>query len=317
MIEEATNRAANGERSVIAGIRLSHPERILFKEQGVTKRDLAAYMERASAHMLPYLKDRLISLVRCPQGRARQCFFQRHGSAGMPRQFRSLNVHQKKGGEREYLYIRDAAGLVAAAQIGVLELHIWGSRVDDIERPDRLVFDLDPDPTVSFEKVKEAAVHMHDILETLGLSSFPLLTGGKGIHVVCPLVRRYRWPTIKAFAKALAERMAEDDPGRYVATMSKAKRKGRIFIDYLRNERGASAIAPFSPRARKGAPLAWPVDWDELGSIDAADVFRLGKADPQAVSAWRSYGRRQGLKAATLRALGVRAEEVLKPNFDP
>ncbi|WP_246225837.1 non-homologous end-joining DNA ligase [Chelativorans xinjiangense] len=317
MIEKATNRAANGERSVIAGIRLSHPERILFKEQGVTKRDLAAYMERASGHMLPYLKGRLLSLVRCPQGKARQCFFQRHGSAGMPQQFHRLDVHQKKGGEREYLYIRDAAGLVAAAQIGVLELHVWGSRVDDIERPDRLVFDLDPDPTVNFEKVKEAAVHMRDILETHGLSSFPLLTGGKGIHVVCPLVRRYRWPTIKAFAKALAVRMAEDDPGRYVATMSKAKRKGRIFIDYFRNERGASAIAPFSPRARKGAPLAWPVDWDELGSIDAADVFRLGEADPQAVSAWRSYGDRQGLKAATLRALEVRAEEVLRPNFDP
>jgi bifunctional non-homologous end joining protein LigD len=308
-IKEAAAMAKDGDDERVGGVRLTHPEKVLFGPQGITKRDLAKYLEAAAPHMLPHVAGRLASLVRCPQGRARKCFFQRHGSAGFPEQFRLLAVREKDRGKNDYLYLEDTAGLIAAAQVGVLELHIWGSRVDDIERPDRLVFDLDPDPAVDFEKVKEAALHMRDVLGALGLESFALLTGGKGIHVVVPLVRRHGWPTIKAFAKSVADRVVEDGPDHYVATMSKAKRKGRIFIDHFRNERGATAIAPFSPRAREGAPLAWPVAWRALASIRAASQFRLGEADPRSADGWGRYGKvHQTLKVASLRALGVETE---------
>ncbi|WP_316977062.1 DNA ligase D [Shumkonia mesophila] len=308
-IKEAKAMAEDAAADEICGIRLTHPEKVLFGPQGITKRDLARYLEAVAPNMLPHVAGRLASLVRCPQGRTKKCFFQRHGGAGFPEQFRSLAVREKDGGKNDYLYVEDAAGLVAAAQVGVLELHIWGSRVDAIERPDRLVFDLDPDSAVDFGKVKEAARHLRDVLDALGLQSFALLTGGKGIHVVSPLARRHGWPTIKAFARAVAERVVADDPDHYVATMSKAKRTGRIFIDHFRNERGATAISPFSPRAREGAPLAWPVDWQALASIKAASHFRLGEVDPRSADGWATYDEvRQTLKAASLRALGVETE---------
>lgn len=294
------------DEAVIGGVRLTHPDRVLYPQQGVTKQELAAYLQRVSGRMLPHLSGRLMSLVRCPQGRARSCFFQRHGGSGLPDVFKRLPVRQKDGGEEHYLYIDEAEGLLNAAQIGVLELHLWGSRVDDIERPDRLVFDLDPDPTVGFDDVKRAATHLRDALDALGLQSFPLLTGGKGIHVVAPMVRRHEWPVVKAFAKALAERFAQDDPARYVATMSKAKRKGRLFIDYFRNNRGSTAIAPYSPRAREGAAVAWPVAWKQLDKIRSADAFRLRDVSASGPDPWPGYGElRQSLKAASLRALGV------------
>lgn len=236
---------------MVGGVRLSSPDKVLYPQQGVTKRELAEYLRSVAGRMLPHLAGRLLSLVRCPQGRQKKCFFQRHGGAGLPDRFHRLAVPEKGGGTEEYLYIEDEAALIAAAQMGVLEFHIWGSRVDDVDRPDRLVFDLDPDPSVDFDTVKQGALRMRDALDALGLRSFPLVTGGKGIHVVVPLTRRHGWPTVKAFAKALAERFAEDDPDRYVATMSKAKRAGRVFIDYFRNDRTATAIAPYSPRARE------------------------------------------------------------------
>ncbi|WP_163269909.1 non-homologous end-joining DNA ligase [Chelativorans alearense] len=300
--------ARNNDTAVVAGIRLTHPERVLYAEQGVTKRDLAAYFEAMADHILPYVAGRLISLVRCPQGHEKACFFQRHASAGFPAELRRLSVREKDGGEGEYLYIEDVGGLVAAAQMGVLELHVWGSRIDDIERPDRLVFDLDPDPAVDFGKVKDAAVLVRDLLEELGLESFALVTGGKGIHVVAPLMRQHEWPVVKAFAEAVAKRIAQDDPEHFIATAAKEKRKGRIFIDYLRNERGASAIAPYSLRAREGAPLAWPVRWDELHSIRAAGQFCLADASPSSHEAWANYGDvRQSIKKASLRTLGIAA----------
>ncbi len=292
----------------IAGVRLTNPDKVLFPQQGITKRDLAGYLDDVADRMLPHCSGRLLSLVRCPQGRSRKCFFQRHGGAGLPEAFQRLPVAAKDGGADDYLYLTDRTGLVAAAQMGVLEIHIWGSRVEDIERPDRIVFDLDPDPSVAFGAVKAAATGMRDALGGFGLESFPLVTGGKGIHVVAPVQPRHEWPAVKGFAKALATRFAAEQPERYVATMSKAKRKGRIFIDYFRNERSASAIAPYSPRAREGAPVAWPVSWAELDGIDAANVVtiesareRLREPDP-----WQDYaGVKQSLTAATLRALGV------------
>lgn len=292
--------------ATLAGVRLSHPGRVLYERQGVTKLDLARYLDSVAEPFLAHTANRLVSLVRCPRGQGEQCFFQRHGGTGLPEAFRRLGVRAKDGSEDEYLYLTDRKGLISAAQMGVLEFHIWGSRVDDIERPDRLVFDLDPDEGLDFGAVKLAAERVRDVLGALDLQSFPLLTGGKGIHVVAPLVRRHEWPTVKAFAEAVARRMAEDAPDTYVATMSKAKRRGKIFIDYFRNERSASAIAPFSPRAREGAPLAWPVSWDALEKVKAPDQYRLLDADPSDTDGWAGYEDvRQSLKKACLRALGV------------
>lgn len=292
----------------VAGVTLSHPDKVLYADQGVTKLDLANYLHAVSARMLPHVSRRLVSLVRCPEGAAKQCFFQKHGTAGLAPSLKPLPVREKDGGEDDYLYLTDESGLVRAAQMGVLEFHIWGSMIDDIEKPNRLVFDLDPDLSVSFDTVKQAAARVRDVLDALGLRSFPLLTGGKGIHVVAPIKRRYEWPVIKEFTKSLALRLSEDEPGKYLATMSKARRKGRIFIDYLRNERGSTAISPYSPRARKGAPVAWPVTWEQMDTATSAALVhiddaerRLAKPDP-----WADYfDVRQSLSAAALRALGV------------
>lgn len=300
---------SGNEAETVAGINLTHPGRVLYPQQGITKRDLALYLEAAATRMLPHAARRLISLVRCPQGRAKKCFFQRHGGAGFPETIQRMPVRLKDGSTEDYLYIEDLEDLLSCAQMGVLEFHIWGSRVDNIERPDRLVFDLDPDPSLTFADVRDAAFHMRDALDALGLQTFPLLTGGKGVHVVAPLQRRHGWDTVKAFARALAIRMAEDQPERYIATMSKAKRKGRIFIDYLRNERGSTAIAPYSPRAREGAPVAWPVTWQELEHIEAANIVNLANAMPRLADPdpWAGYDDvRQGLRKAALDALGVK-----------
>ncbi|HZD24928.1 MAG TPA: non-homologous end-joining DNA ligase [Alphaproteobacteria bacterium] len=316
-LEAASSNVGSGENprpdqpestgdAVIGGVRLSHPDKPLYPQQGITKRALAGYLEAVAARMLPHLENRLLSVVRCPQGTQETCFFQRHRDAGLGAYLRSLDVEKSSGGSREYLYLASKTELISAAQLGILEFHVWGSRIDAVERPDRLVFDLDPDPSVGFEEVKTAAVLMRDSLDALGLRSFPLVTGGKGVHVVAPLTRRHEWPVVKAFAKALAERVVEDDPERYVATMSKAKRKGRIFIDHFRNGRSATAIAPYSPRAREGAPLAWPVSWNELQKLDAAHRFRLGDVDLDAADPWADYPHlRQNLKAASLRAMGI------------
>lgn len=291
----------------IAGITLSHPDKILFPQQGITKRDLATYLEAAGPRMLPFLAGRLLSLVRCPEGRARQCFFQRHAGTGLSDHFHRLTVTEKDGGKDDYLYLTDAAGLVAAAQISALEFHVWGSAVTDIEKPERIVFDLDPDETLGFGTVKQAARRIRDLLEALGLKSYPLITGGKGIHVVAPIRPQHEWPVVKAFAGELAARLAADAPDEFVATMSKAKRRGRIFVDHFRNDRGATAIAPYSPRARDGAPIAWPVTWAGLARLESAAAVTftnyrawLKKPDP-----WQGYARRQPLKASALKALKI------------
>lgn len=306
-VEEIEDMPADKQNSpVVAGVRISHPDRVLFPEQGITKIELARYLEKMAEVMMPEIEDRLVSLVRCPEGRQKKCFFQRHAGAGLGDGFQEFEVKGSKEREK-YLYITDVKGLVSAAQMGVLEFHIWGSRVDDIERPDRLVFDLDPDPAVSFEEVKKAAGETRDVLDALGLQSFPMLTGGKGIHVVAPLVRRHEWSTVKAFAAAVASRMAVQEPERYVAKMSKAARKGRIFIDYLRNDRASTAIAPYSPRARAGAPVAWPLSWAELAKVKAANEMTVKTAFSRRRAApWKGYGKlRQSLKASALRALDV------------
>jgi bifunctional non-homologous end joining protein LigD len=274
----------------IGGVRVTHPDRVLYPDMDLTKRDLIDYYTAVAEPMLPHLVDRPVSLVRCPQGRKRKCFFQKHATDGMPEALAVAPIREASGRASDYLAIGGIEGVIAGVQIGTLEFHIWGSRRRAIEKPDRLVFDLDPDPSVDFAAVRRAAVEVRDFLAELGLETFPLLTGGKGVHVVAPLAAKREWPDVKRFARGVADALAERAPERYVATMSKAHRRGRIFIDYLRNERGATAIAPYSTRARPGAPVAAPVTWDELTRVERANAFSMGamlkrlKRDP-----WDGY----------------------------
>ncbi|MCV0397370.1 MAG: DNA ligase D [Rhizobiaceae bacterium] len=292
-------------RDVFAGVKLSSPDKVLFKEQGVTKADLAAHYERVAERILPHVERRLVSLVRCPDGASGQCFFQKHDAKGFPDELKRMEVEESGGKRDTYLYAEDLSALIAGVQVGTLEFHIWGSRIDRLEQPDRLVFDLDPDEGLDFGDVREAAFDMRDRLDKIGLRTVAMVTGGKGVHVIAPLARRAEWPQVKDFARGFATTVAADAPDRYVATMSKAKRKGKIFIDYLRNERGSTAIAPYSTRARKGAPVATPVSWDELASLKAANGFHIGDmegrldgADPWAdASSWKQSITKTMLKA--------------------
>jgi bifunctional non-homologous end joining protein LigD len=273
----AAGKRAGGGAETIEGVRVTHPDRVLFDAQGVTKRTLIEHYLSVADRMLPYIARRPLSLVRCPRGSGGECFFQKHASEGFPEAFKNIRIAEKSGTD-DYLYITDVRGLIAAVQMGVLELHIWGCRIDRVESPDRLVFDFDPDQGVAFGKVRDGAREMRARLAKLGLESFPMVTGGKGIHVVVPLRRGHTWDEHRDFAEALARSTAADSPERYVATMSKAKRKGKIFIDYLRNQRGATAIAPFSTRARPRAYLAFPVTWAHLPRIADAHPVRVGEA---------------------------------------
>jgi len=240
---------------------------------------LADYYAAIAGMMLPWAGHRPISLVRCPQGRARQCFFQKHDAGSFGDTVHQVPIREKDGSTENYLYVEDGDGLVACVQMGTIEFHGWGSRVDALERPDRMVFDLDPDEGLGFEETKRAAVHLKEQLAELGLVSFPLLSGGKGVHVVVPLTPRAEWPAVRDFAERFARALAHADPERFVAVMSKAKRKGRIFIDYLRNQRGATAIMPYAARARAGAPVAAPVSWTELRDLDRAAHWNVGDAE--------------------------------------
>lgn len=285
----AAPKTHEADEAEFSGVRVTHPDRVLFAAQGVTKRDLIEYYLAVADLILPHVAHRPLALVRCPAGSGGACFFQKHASAGFPDQFGHIRIKEKSA-SGEYLTIEDERGLVAAVQVGVLELHIWGSHTDTLEQPDRMVFDFDPDEGLDFAHVRAAASEMRERLKALGLESFAMATGGKGIHVVVPLAPKHSWDQHRNFAEALARVMADEEPERFVANMSKAKRKGRIFIDYLRNQRGATAISPYSTRSRAGAYVATPVSWQQLSRLKDArpatieDAKKLLKADP-----WPDY----------------------------
>ena len=248
---------------VFHGVRLSHPEKVLYPEQGITKRALVEYYEAVADWMLPHVVSRPISLVRCPAGRAKKCFFQRHAGSGVPPQLFEVNISGFED-SGAYLYIKNISGLIALVQMGVLELHPWGSRVDNPMRPDRVIFDLDPGEGLAFGEVVKAARELRAFVADMGLVSFLKTTGGKGLHIVAPIARRYSWPEVKTFAKRIGEAMTARSPERYLTRISIAERRGKIFIDYLRNDPTSTAVGPYSTRAREGAPVATPLAWDEL-----------------------------------------------------
>ncbi|QZH76451.1 MAG: DNA ligase D [Erythrobacter sp.] len=256
-------------------VAISNRERVIFPDSGQTKGELADYYEAVAGIMLPFAGKRPLSLVRCPQGRAKKCFFQKHDSGQFGDGVHQVPIREKDGGTEDYLFVEDVRGLLQCVQMGTIEFHGWGSRSSDVEAPDRMVFDLDPDEGLDFDDVKQAARDIRDRLADLGLTSFALLSGGKGVHVVVPLATGHTWDAHKDFSKRFAEALSIAEPDRFVATMSKAKRKGKIFIDWLRNQRGSTAILPYSARARSGAPVAVPLAWGELAEMDNAHPWSI------------------------------------------
>ncbi|MBI3461680.1 MAG: DNA ligase D [Planctomycetes bacterium] len=294
---------------VIEGVRVTHPQKVLYAGQGITKLGLVEFYAEIADWILPHVLDRPLSLVRCPNGHKGECFFQKHADAGTPSALGRVAITEKDK-TSEYLVIENLAGLISLVQMGVLEIHPWGSRRDNVERPDRLIFDLDPDPSVAWPRVIEGAKHVRDTLADLGLTSFVKTTGGRGLHVVVPIQRRLEWPEVKEFCKAVVEQVARAAPAQYTANMSKAARKGRVYLDYLRNDRGATAVAAYSTRARSGAAVSVPLEWDELSPALRPDHFnvlnlpaRLAalKHDP-----WREISKlRQSITVKARRQVGL------------
>ncbi|MFA1722423.1 non-homologous end-joining DNA ligase [Xanthomonas campestris] len=259
------------------GVAITHPERVVFPAAGISKGDVAAYYRAVAPLVLPEIARRPLSLLRCPDGAAGACFFQKHEGRHLGAHIKAIPLKQKSGTE-DYLYIEDVAGLLELVQMNTLELHPWGARVDDPEHPDRLVFDLDPGEGVAWTQVVAAAREIRSKLRAAGLESAVRLSGGKGLHVVVPIVPQASWDQARDFCEAFAQALATQAPERYVATMSKAKRHGVIFVDWLRNGRGNTSVCSWSLRARAHATVAVPLRWEELGKLSGPDAFPLDKA---------------------------------------
>lgn len=306
----AAKSPAAGGPATVAGIAITHPDRLVFPKAKATKLDLARYYEIVADWMLPELRERPLSLLRCPEGIAEQCFFQKHFKSGELRALPRVTIEEKEG-KHEYLMARTAGDLVALVQNGIIEFHPWGARGDDPEKPDRLIFDLDPASPAQWKRVVETALVIRARLKEIGLEFFAKTTGGKGLHVVVPLQRRASWDEAKEFTRALAESFVTAVPAQFTINPLKQKRAGKIFIDYLRNDRGQTAVAPYSVRARDGAGVAMPLAWDEVTAELRPGDFTLRtvpdllrkRTDP-----WRDIAKiRQVITAAARRDLGLSA----------
>ena len=260
-----TKREAKPDHKQNMVLGITRPTKVLDEESGMTKQDLAEYYMAVAGEMLPHVSDRPLSVLRCPDGIGRQAFFQKHVSAGLPNGVHTVSIANKKTGKcEEFLTLNSAEGLVGMAQMGVLEIHPWGSKNNAVDRPDRIIFDLDPDEAIPWKTLADAAQELRARLKELKLASFVKSTGGKGLHVVVPIEPEYAWPVIKDLSHRIVGRMEKDNAALYTTNMLKAVRRNRIYLDYLRNDREATAIAPFSTRARPGVPVAVPLDWKEL-----------------------------------------------------
>jgi bifunctional non-homologous end joining protein LigD len=321
---EATTRrrAEPSELSkLVAGlsnrIAFTNLDKCIYPKRGITKAALLAYYALVCDWMLPHVANRPLTLVRCPDGPQAGCFYQKHATAGVPDVIGRIDIAEGDGSKSTYLAIADVAGLLGVVQHGTLELHVWGSRTKDVERPDWLVFDLDPDVGLPWPAVVEAACELRDYLKKLGLSTWVKTTGGKGLHVVAPIAPRLAWPEAKAFSKAVAEAFAARAPGKFTVNPLKAHRKGKIFVDYLRNARGATAVAPYSTRARPEAPVATPLAWAELERGVSPEEFDLTTVPERlrslAEDPWSELLRaRQSVTAALQRAVEAGAHSTSK-----
>jgi len=293
-----------------APVRLTHPEKVLDERSGLTKQMLADYYWAVAEDMLPHIADRPLSLVRCPDGADKPCFYQKHASHVLPDGIGSVDVADKNGKVEPYITLSTAEALTGLAQMGVLEVHPWGSRNEDLEHPDRLIFDLDPDEALGWDVLAGAAAEVRKRLKAIGLESFLKTTGGKGLHVVAPIAPKLDWPEAKEFAHGFVNAMEKAKPSLYLTKMTKAARKGKIYLDYLRNERGATSVAPFSPRARAGAPVSLPLKWSDL-NLTERPVFSVAafaewkarlKTDP-----WKTMaGMKQRITAEALASVGMK-----------
>lgn len=293
----------------VAGINITHPSRILFPDVQWTKADLARYYENVADWILPHVQQRPLTLVRCPQGGGAHCFFQKNVNETVPDEIGRIEVPEDQG-KAIYMLANDVPALISLVQIGVLELHTWGSHQGKLDYPDRIIFDLDPAPGLPWPRVVEAAQLIRTLLSELGLTSFVKTTGGKGLHVTLPIKPERTWAAIKAFTKAIAEHLAQTFPDRFTANISKAKRNNKIFVDYLRNGSGATAVAAFSTRARPNAPVSVPLAWEELEQDVRADSFNLGNIHARLAALhddpWEEYfSLRQRVTSKMLNSFGV------------
>jgi bifunctional non-homologous end joining protein LigD len=301
--------AQQGGGAVFDGITLTNPDRVYYPGIGLTKLGVARYYETVATELLSYAARRPISLVRCPQGIDKEHFFQRHAMKGMSDAIKQVPI---PGGEskKPYLYIEDAQGLFGLVQIGTLEIHDWGVSLAQIDKPDRIVFDLDPDEDLPLPILKAATAEVREFLADLGFKSFLKSTGGKGLHLVAPLTPKLGWDEVKEFAKAVANGLVAARPDRYTANPLKRTRVGKIFVDYLRNQRGGSAIVNYSTRAKEGAPVACPLRWDELKGLKTASPYNV-KTLPARLKALKSdpwegfFSTRQSITAKAKKALGL------------
>jgi bifunctional non-homologous end joining protein LigD len=292
---------------MVAGVAITHPDRVIYPGAKITKIQLAEYIAAVGPLMLPHVARRPLSLVRCPDGVAGTCFFQKHWPGTPPDVLDTVSIVQGNGQRRMYVAVSDVSGLVALVQWGVLEIHPWGSRSDDPDCPDRIIFDLDPGPGVLWKATRQAARGLGALLDELGLASWIKTTGGKGLHVVVPIARRSSWEEASEFARGVASQMESVFPDQFIIKASKAEREGVIFIDWLRNTRGATAIAPWCPRARPEAGVSVPISWDQLETIKRGDQFtlpRLRRSIPATDDPWRDMlDSRQGLTKTMLKSL--------------
>jgi bifunctional non-homologous end joining protein LigD len=262
--------------------RLTNPNRIIDAASGTSKRDLYAYYETVMERMFPHLENRPVSIVRCPEGIAGECFFQRHVLHDAIPGLKKITVEGQA-----YLCTAKPEGVLELVQFGAVEFHPWRCSLPKLSKADRIVFDLDPAPDVTFDRVVDAAFLLREKLQALGLAPFAKTTGGKGVHLVCPIKPEFGWSVVKPFSKTVAASLAAENPDRFTTAIAKSKRTGKIFIDYLRNDHHATAIAPYSVRAKPGLPMACPVRWSALRSVHHADQYniksiaaRLRAADP-------------------------------------
>lgn len=308
MAEPAEPQRACDGSLMFEGVRLTHPDRILYPGTALTKLDIARYYAAVKDWALPQLSRRLLTLVRSPAV-GMKTFYQKHVGDEAPQAIRRFNID----GDQEpeiYPYIEDLPGLIGLVQMGVLEIHPWGSRVQKLEFPDRITMDLDPDEGLPWERVTEAAVDVREALLGIGLKSFAKTTGGKGLHVVVPLTPRLDWDQVKAFAKWVADSFVAQRPESFTANMAKRARQGRIYIDYLRNGRGATAVGAYTPRARAGAPVSTPLAWEEVEGGVRPDEFTVETVPARLVALgsdpWAEIGSlRQSISAKVRRQVGI------------
>ena len=307
MAARVSRRIVAATRPTIAGVGISHPDRIIYPDLGVTKLGLARYYEAVAEWMLPHVAGRPLTLVHCPRGLLGDCVYMRHTKVWGPGALRRITI-QEKTKVGEYLVADDVAGIIALVQMGIVEIHTWNVTADHLEHPNRIVWDLDPGPAVSWPQVIAAARTLRAVLETLGLECWVKTTGGRGLHVVVPVIPRRDWSECLAFSRAVAEALARTEPARFTTTFAKAGRESTILIDYLRNNRTNTSIAAFSTRARPGGPVSMPIRWDELRPRVRPEAFTVNsgarrlsrlRADP-----WPGYATaRQRVTAAALRAI--------------